>query len=249
MAHKRIKGYLICGGEFHDMDFARLQLLGLLYEHEQIRVRVAEDYRDIEAIAAADFLVTYTCNVLPEPNQEHALREFLSGGGRWLALHGTNSILRYVKGSGWEAPKSAPGFMQLLGSQFIAHPPIAPHRVEVSDHAHPLVKGIQPFETDDELYLCDEYPDNHLLLHARFTGDAPGFAVRSWPQDTPRAVLYLRRHGAGELLYCTLGHCRGRYDMQPLMEEYPQVERGSWKLPVFYELLRRGVRWASRIEN
>jgi hypothetical protein len=23
------------------------------------------------------------------------------------------------------------------------------------------------------------------------------------------------------------------------------VERGSWKLPVYHELLRRGIRWAS----
>ena len=31
--------------------------------------------------------------------------------------------------------------------------------------------------------------------------------------------------------------------MQPLVEEYPELERGSWDLPVFYELLRRGIAW------
>ena len=45
------------------------------------------------------------------------------------------------------------------------------------------------------------------------------------------------------MLYLNLGHARGRYDMQPLMDEYPDVERGSWKQPAFYELLRRGMRW------
>jgi hypothetical protein len=34
--------------------------------------------------------------------------------------------------------------------------------------------------------------------------------------------------------------------MQPLMARYPRVERGSWELPVFTELLRRGLRWAKR---
>jgi hypothetical protein len=56
--------------------------------------------------------------------------------------------------------------------------------------------------------------------------------------------MYLHPFGAGEVLYLTLGHCRGKYDMRPLIAEYPRVERCSWQLPVFYELLRRGLRWA-----
>jgi hypothetical protein len=35
--------------------------------------------------------------------------------------------------------------------------------------------------------------------------------------------------------------------MQPLMAEYPQVERGSWKTPAFIELLRRSIAWAAHI--
>jgi hypothetical protein len=32
--------------------------------------------------------------------------------------------------------------------------------------------------------------------------------------------------------------------MRPLIAEYPSIERGSWKLPVYHELLRRAIRWA-----
>ncbi len=46
------------------------------------------------------------------------------------------------------------------------------------------------------------------------------------------------------MLYPTLGHCRGHYDMQPLMDFYPAPEKGSWALPVYYDLLRRGIAWA-----
>ena len=56
--------------------------------------------------------------------------------------------------------------------------------------------------------------------------------------------MYLHGYGAGEVLYLTLGHCRGRYDMQPLMETLPETERCSWKSPVFYDLLKRGIGWA-----
>ena len=167
------------------MDYARLELLKLLGEHEHIRVRVAEDYRDCNAIAAADFLITYTCDVIPKPAEQAALREFLSAGRRWLALHGTNSVLRFLKGRGWDAPRSDPDFMGMLGSQFLAHPPLRPYRVEVSDASHPLVAGIEPFEADDELYLCEYHGENHALLHTHFSGEAPGFVARFWPGGQP----------------------------------------------------------------
>jgi type 1 glutamine amidotransferase len=251
MATAPINGYLVCGGLYHDMDYARLELLKLLAEHAQVRVRVAEDYRDCEAIAAADFLVTYTCGVIPEPLQQKALAGFLAGGRRWLALHGTNSVLRYVKGLGWDAPRSAPDFMAMLGSQFLAHPPIAPYRVEISDESHPLVAGLEPFDADDELYLSEYHGTRHELLHTRYSGEAPGFVDHAWsgPTSDRHPVLYLHSHGGGEVLYCTLGHCRGRYDMRPMIAEYPTVERGSWKLPVYHELLRRGIRWAAALPS
>jgi type 1 glutamine amidotransferase len=252
MAEQPVKAYLICGGLYHDMDYARLELLKLLGEHEHIRVRVGEDYGHASAIADADFLVTYTCDVLPDADGEAALHEFLARGGRWLALHGTNSVLRYVKGRGWEAPRSAPAFMEMLGSQFLAHPPIVPYRVEISDPTHPLVAGLEPFDVDDELYLSEYHGESHALLHTHFRGEAPGFVDGVWPAPTATAdrgdrqlVLYLHPHAGGEVLYCTLGHCRGRYDMRPLIKDYPHVERGSWKLPIYHELLRRGIRWAA----
>jgi hypothetical protein len=45
------------------------------------------------------------------------------------------------------------------------------------------------------------------------------------------------------VLYLTLGHCRGKYDMQPMIEEYPTIEEGAWAQPVYYDLLRRGIRY------
>jgi type 1 glutamine amidotransferase len=248
MAKAAIDAYFVCGGKYHDIDYARLQLLGLLGEHERIRTRMAEDYRDVAAITAADFLITYTVDILPDEAKSQQLRDYVASGKRWLALHGTNSILRYAKGRRWEAPREAKTFMETLGSQFVAHPAIEPYRVEVTQPEHPLVKGIEPFDADDELYLCELHPPLEVLLHARWTGDAKGFTERDWTRDEPRPVMYLKKVGDGEVLYLTLGHARGRYDMRPLMDEYHQVERGSWKVAAFHELLRRGIRWAARLD-
>ena len=48
----RVDCVLICGGVWHDMDFARLELLKLLAEDPRVRTRVFEDYENIEAIKA-----------------------------------------------------------------------------------------------------------------------------------------------------------------------------------------------------
>jgi type 1 glutamine amidotransferase len=247
MGKAAIDAYFVCGGKYHDIDYARLQLLSLLGEQERIRTRIAEDYRDVEAIEACDFLVTYTVDIVPDEATAQRLRDWVAGGRRWLALHGTNSILRYAKGRGWEAPRDSRTFMETLGSQFVAHPPIAPYRVEVTRPDHPLVAGIAPFDAEDELYLMELHPPFETLLHTRWSGEAKGFAERDWTRDEPRPVMYLKSIGAGEVLYFTLGHARGHYDMRPLMDEYASVERGSWPAPAFQELLRRSLRWAAGI--
>jgi len=36
--------------------------------------------------------------------------------------------------------------------------------------------------------------------------------------------------------------------MRPVMDEYPITERRAWETPIFYELLRRGLRWAQRVD-
>jgi uncharacterized protein len=250
LSARRLNVYFVVGGRFHDFDFARLEILKLLHTHERVRVRVAEDYSDTTAIAQADALVTYTCDVRPSEPQQAALSEYVGSGGRWLALHGTNSFIDWLPDGRVSIPRTAPAFMQLLGSQFVAHPPVGEYRVLVTDAQHPLVRGIEPFDVVDELYLCELQGSNCVLLHTHYNGKAQrGFPDREWFSDEPRPVLYLHRHGAGEVLYFTLGHCRGRFDMQPYIEEYPNVERCSWQSPVFYEILSRGLRWVARLDE
>jgi type 1 glutamine amidotransferase len=243
-ANQISRAALVCGGRFHDFDYARLELLKHLAEDERVRTRVFEDWSRTDAWAESDFLVTYTCDLRPTAAQADALARFVEDGGRWFALHGTNSILE-LTGRSVECPRLAPSFMQTLGSQFLAHPAIAPYRVTVSDPSHPLVKGIEPFETSDELYVSEFHAPVTTLLETRWGGKTPGFTPAEWPDET-RPVMYLREVGKGQVLYLTLGHCRGHFDMRPALDWWPTVERGSWELSVYRELLRRGLAWAKR---
>ena len=72
---KKIKAYLVAGGKYHDIDFARLEILKILGEDERIRTRVSENYRDMEAIDDSDLLITYTCDVMPSLEEQEFLRE------------------------------------------------------------------------------------------------------------------------------------------------------------------------------
>ncbi len=240
-----IRALLVAAGKYHDIDFARAELLRLLGAHPDIRTRVVEDYSDVAAITESDLIVSYTCDVVPTPDQVVALRGWLAKGGRWFALHGTNSILRFLEDGRVDCPDEAPAFMDLLGSSFAAHPPIGRYRVDVTDPAHPLVAGIEAFEVTDEQYLADVLAPIHVLLDTEFEGRTPRFVRADWPVAR-HPVLYLREVGEGAVLYLTLGHCRGHHDMRPVMDWWPTIDRGSWDEPVFYELLRRGLGWAAR---
>jgi uncharacterized protein len=248
----QIDACLVVGGKWHDFDFARLELLTLTAEHPNLRVTVLADYEDTHRICAAQLLISYTCNVRPTERAQQQIRTWVEQGGRWVALHGTNSALDLPPQLGVGnvvSPRVFPLWADTLGSQFIAHPPIAPYLVEITDPAHWLVAGLEPFETDDELYLSD-YPNLSALtplLHTTWSGEATGFAEADWSEATRgtqrHLVSYLQPLGSGAVLYNTLGHCRGHYDMVPLLAYYPLVERGSWTTPQYYELLRRALRW------
>jgi type 1 glutamine amidotransferase len=244
---RRIDVTLVAGGKYHDIDYARRELLTLLGEHEEFRVRVQPDYEDTAEIAKSSILVSYTCDVRPSEKAQTDIRSWVENGGRWVALHGTNAALTLGGPNGVDAPRCFPSWADTLGSQFVAHPPIQPYTVQVSDPNHWLVAGIESFDTDDELYLS-EYADRdalHGLLHTTWQGDAKGFVEADWTNcDPTHLVMYLRDLGQGSILYNTLGHCRGHYDMAPVLDYYPRIERCSWEKPAYYELLRRSLRWA-----
>ena len=50
----RLDVYLVAGGKYHNIDYARLELLKLMAEQPRLKVQVGADYGDIDAICAAD---------------------------------------------------------------------------------------------------------------------------------------------------------------------------------------------------
>jgi len=250
---------LVVGGRYHDVNRVRLDLLTLLAERDEAYVHVAADFADLDVLATADLLVSYTCDVRTTDEQDKALAAFLDRQGRWFALHGTNAFIEFDTSSGpitgeggivipgrYLTPDLRPAFTGLLGSRFLAHPAIQRFRVHVSEPRHPLVADLADFEVTDEAYCCEFTTDVEVLLETTVSSRT----MRKVPAavddaSVGRPLLYLRRRGKGEVLYLTLGHARGRWDMQPLMEEC-SVDRGPWESAEFLEVVRRGLSWGLR---
>src|SRR4051812_48939527 len=123
---------LVCGSPArnHDFDFARRKLLDALYAAGNIRTDSFNNYDDGAAIEGGDLLVSYTSQVPVADEACMAIRRFLEKGGRWFAIHASNSVRdnQYLPG--------------ILGSRFITHPPYTHYRVEVTAPSDPLLEGI-----------------------------------------------------------------------------------------------------------
>lgn len=245
---KRIDAHFVAAGKYHDIDYARLEILKLLADHPEIRTTVACDYADTARLDACRFLITYTCDLMPSPQEAKAIRAWLEAGGKWLALHGTNSILVFTESGLVDAPDDRPDVMEMLGTQFKAHPPIGPFTVEVVNHDHELTRGIEDFEVVDELYLSNTSAPIDILCQTKFSGEATGFVDAEW-NDAVVPIVYTRDIGEGRIVYNALGHCRGHYDLPGMQDFYPHPERCAWNYEVYYDMLRRGIAWAMREES
>jgi len=113
-----------------------------------------------------------------------------------------------------------PEFKNIAGR--VWDPKLRPHdaygrfRVEIADPEHPIVKGMKPFETVDELYTCLA-GDKEIQVLAKATSKAD-------KKDYPMA--FVNRYGKGHVFHCMLGH-----DVRALAADGVR------------ELYRRGTAW------
>src|SRR5215475_10386414 len=143
-----LRAHLIAGGfppgtaAGHDMNYARLRLLEMLGENPSVYATVGNDYTDIARwLPETRLLITYAAGPYPTDEQNDLMREWLDGGGRWLALHGTSGgKAARVGDRRRQMVKGA--YHDTLGCFFLNHPPVRRFRVQVADRSHPIAKGL-----------------------------------------------------------------------------------------------------------
>ena len=186
-----------------------------LEQDERFEVFVSED----PAILATgvheryDVTILHYCNwEQPMPPQEvlDGLAASVKSGMGLVALH-------FACGAFLEWPE----YEKIIGrvwDQEKTHDPYGPFTVEIADKNHPIIRGMQKFDTTDELYFCLKgKPDIHVLLTAR---------SKITKQDEPMG--FTLRYGKGRVFHTPLGH-----DVKAFSP--PQVQ----------ELLRRACEWTA----
>jgi len=273
MTHRKpVRVHVVAGGfprgssAGHDIDYARLRILRLLQENENAVASVSGDFGEIESwLSESALLVTYVAGPFPDDQQAHSIAEWLDGGGRWLALHGTSG------GRAVPNPDGSPGrtmsrarHHEVLGAFFLNHPPIRKFRVDVSDRDHPLTRGLPAcFDVMDELYLVElGAPSDSRVLLTTSDLDAQDPAPRTFgfsygddtsigPDGRTRVLAFVREHGTGAVAYFALGHCHSPLtNIQPFVDSSvdaagttPLHFRGPWETDAFERLLRNGIEW------
>ena len=264
-----MRAHLIAGGfppgatAGHDMDYARLRLLGMLNDRE-IKTTVSSDFDQIgKWLSGCQLLVTYVAGPYADDVQCEQIEQWLAAGGHWLAIHGTSGGKAVRTGDGNRRKMVKLAHHATLGSFFLNHPPIRRFQVEVCDSSHPLMQGLpESFEMTDELYLIEmQDPDAKVLLTTELPEDpSPSGFGFTYDNDTAvqadgktRVIGYVRDVGAGGVAYWAMGHCHSpSTNSQPFVDEAvaaggttPKTFRGVWETSEFQLLLSNTIEWAT----
>lgn len=162
---------------------------------------------------------------LSAPEQE-GLKAFIRSGKGFVCLHIATAVptawpeFHEITGGGW-----------ITGSSF--HPPYGEFSVNVSDPAHPVVRGLADFTINDELYMGLALKEGNDVF---ITADAPD-ATHPWgPERKPTRMPggtfplgWTRKYGDGNVCTLLLGH-----------------DARSFQTREFQQLVLNGVEWVAK---
>jgi len=193
-----------------------------LRKDPRLAVFTIEDpnFLDSAAIEKYDLLLLHFQNwEQPGPGERarENLRRFVAGGKGVALVHfacgawyGEWPEFANIAGRVWFGPDPGPGKRQ--------HDPYGPFRIEFNQPPNPIVQGMEPFDTTDELYTC-LIGDHPITVIAQAKSKVDG---KYYP------MAFVSNYGQGRAFHCILGH-----DVKAL------------GVPGVQELYRRGCAWAA----
>jgi len=194
------KALLITGLGTSDPEHPKHILAHEFYNDEIVRalegtaqVTVTENLSSLNAqeLSSYDLILNNSFLLEPSPEQLAALFQFIEEGGAYVALH-----------AGLESFVNSPRYVRMMGGRLVGHSPPKSFTVETFEDgfgierttpwAHPIARGVKPFETHDERYVVQTNTDE-LEVIAR---------AESHP------IVWWRPWHNGAALAFTLGHAR-----------------------------------------
>ncbi|VDB84723.1 unnamed protein product [Peniophora sp. CBMAI 1063] len=172
-------------------------------------------------------LFLMTIGEVLDSTQQQAFRDYLDGGGNFIAVHAASDCLRNTSWYGEE-----------VGAYFDYHPELQNATVDVIDSSHPATSMLPAqWHVQDEMYNFKSDPRSIgavVLLSANDSSyNDPG--PRKFNQGTPHPTAWYQEKGAGvesngtagRSFYTSLGHLSS-----------------TWQDDLFLSHILGGVQWA-----
>lgn len=117
-----------------------------------------------------------------------------------------------------------PAYQFAVGGQWVAHPGgEVDFKVNITSDKDPICAGIKDFDIHTEQYYMHVDPNINVLATSTYAGEHG-----DWFAGAVMPVVWKKYYGEGRVFYTSLGHARHDFDV-----------------PEAWEMLTRGIRWAS----
>ncbi|SEI93137.1 putative membrane-bound dehydrogenase domain-containing protein [Cyclobacterium xiamenense] len=184
------------------------KLMPMLARHlfqKGINLTYTADPEDLNAenLRLYDGLMIYANHDEITADQEKALKNYVEGGKALIPIHSASFCFR---NSDW--------FVETVGGQFSSHG-TGDFTATIVDATHPVMEGIEEFETWDETYVHAQLNEDMTVLMERVDG------------EHREPYTWVREQGKGRIFYTAYGH-----------------DERTWSQPQFQDLVANGVLWA-----
>lgn len=143
-----------------------------------------------------------------------AVRSFVDDGGGALFMHNVTNVSLYND-----------DFRHVMGGAYQGHPNIRPFRVTITNHDHPITRGVNDFTVTDEQHYMEYQKDPKFLLMQSV--NEHGLTYRNLGASAPAGWAY--DYGKGRVCYLSPGH----------------LITAMWN-PEYEKLQKNAVRWLLR---
>jgi len=207
-AGEKIKLHMVQGGG-HDWKNHFPILAGILEKTGDFEITMSLDLEELKAenIKKYDVVLFYgSGNNFKTAEQEKGCCDFVRGGGAFVGIH-----------SATDSFKRSDAYWEMVGGRFSGHGG-GKFKVIILDKVHPITKGFEDFEIQDETYRHRYHEKTEKILH---------HLIRCGRDKEQQSMAWVRDYGKGRIFYTSLGH-----------------GRQAWTNPHFQRLAVRGIYWA-----
>jgi len=202
--------YVYGGPEFHPTELAGKILGKLLKSDGRFEVEMSNNLDVFTNLPSGNYsaVVVYTTGFYNDltPEREKGLLNFIRNGGGFIGLHSATDSFR-----------SSRAYIDIIGGEFLTHPPQHEFKVFIADREHYLTIRMPDFDIYDEMYHLQNYDPSKVKL----------LAYTIW-QGKQMPMAYAREYGKGRVVYLANGHT-----LQ------------AWNHPEFRKLLIRAIAWTT----